>query len=175
MGTNMMDKMHSFRFHIRSIALFLRNIYSLGVDVARDGSSVHDLPLDSLVAHHSAVLRQRDLGVALNRVAANFRVMIAGHADVHRSAITVLCLVLLAGHVGDGVDVDPAECRVYVAAATGARSAAVEQHLNGRNHIPLSAVGQYLDPVSNSRCSCMCPARTTTLNESQKHESIILK
>lgn len=131
--------------------------YLLGVDVAGHGAAVHNFLLDVLIADHAAVLRDGDLRVVRDRVAAQGGV--AGHAHVLSRAVAVLGLVLLAGNVRDGVAVNPTHRSVYVTAPAGAGSAAVQEYLDGRDNITLGALGQDLDAIRNSRNRGVRPAR----------------
>lgn len=86
----------------------------LGVNVAGNGAAVHNLLLDVLVSDHSAVFGNGDLGVVLHGIAAVRRV--AGHAGLNRTAVAIRGGVLLAGDVGNAVDVNPSHRCVDIAA-----------------------------------------------------------
>ncbi len=130
----------------------------LGVDVAGDRTAIHDFLLDVLIANHTAIFGHLDLGVVLDRVAAIGGV--AGHAGVNRRAVAISGHVLLAGHVGDAVEVDPAHSSVDIATVARASRAAVQKHLDGGNHVALGAVRQNFDSVGDGGNSGVCPAGT---------------
>ena len=132
--------------------------YILGIDVAGDRAAVHDLLLDVLITNHTAIFSYLDLGIVLDRVAAVGGV--AGHAGVNGRAIAISGHVLLASHVGDAIEVNPAHSRVNIATIARARRAAVQKHLNGGNHITLGAVRQDLDSVGDGGHGGVRPART---------------
>ena len=89
-------------------------------------------------------------------------VVVAVHASVDGRALHVLGLVLLAGHVGDRVLVHPGVRHVGVTTIAGAGVTAVDQHLDGGDHIALSAVGGNLDSVGDGGHGGVRPARSTT-------------
>lgn len=83
--------------------------------------------------------------------------MVAVHASVDGRALHVLGLVLLASHIGDGVLVHPSVGSVGVTTVAGSSLAAVNQDLNGRDHVTLSAVGCDLDSIGDRRKGGMRP------------------
>lgn len=66
-------------------------------------------------------------------------VVVTVHAGVDGRALHVLGLVLLASHIGDGVSVHVRVGSVGVTTVAGAGIAAVDQRLDGGNHVTLSA------------------------------------
>ena len=119
----------------------------LRVDVAGHRSAVHDFLLDVLITNHTSIFSYLDLGVVLHRVAAVGGV--AGHAGVDGRAVAISGHVLLASHIRDAVEVDPAHGSVNIATVARAGRAAVQKHLDGGNHITLAAVRQELDSVGD--------------------------
>mmetsp|Transcript_84135 Transcript_84135/g.164679 ORF Transcript_84135/g.164679 Transcript_84135/m.164679 type:complete len:231 (-) Transcript_84135:130-822(-) len=133
-------------------------VQAIGVNVASNGSAVHDFLLNVLVTQYSSIIRDRDLGVCLHRIAAVCRV--ACHACVNRRTVTIDGLVLLASHVGNTVIVDPAHRSVSIATTTRASSSAVEKNLDRRNNVTLKPLCCDFNSVSNRGSGGMGPART---------------
>ena len=66
-------------------------------------------------------------------------VVVAVHAHVHVSALHVLALVLLASNIGDAVSSNPHVGGVGITTIASARVTAVDQGLDGGDHIALGA------------------------------------
>lgn len=117
--------------------------------------------MDVLVSDHTAVLRDGDLGVVLDGIAAQVRV--ASHAYIHGRAVAIFGLVLLAGDVGNAVDVNPAHRRMHVTTTARAGGSAVQEHLDGGNYITLGAFRQDFNSICDGGNRGVCPARAAAI------------
>jgi hypothetical protein len=102
-----------------------KKISLLGIDVAGNWASVHDLLLDVGISNHSTILTDGYLGVVLHSVAwAPSWITIHAYIDCI-ARLSIFGLVLLASHVRNCVLVNPTECGMNVTTTTTSSCATV--------------------------------------------------
>ena len=130
-----------------------------GVNIGGDRSALVELVHDVLLTLNTSVLRDGDDGVVFLGEAAHGRIVGAVLAGIHRCALHVLGLVLLASHIRNAtVLVRPGVCSMRVSPIARACRPTIDEGLNGRNNVLLLTVAHALHAVSNGRISSMSPA-----------------
>lgn len=139
------------------------------IDAACNGTTSKNLSLNVAVTPNAAVFLQGNGGVLLDGIAG--AIGIAVHAEVHTisRAVAIECLILLAGHIWDGVLVNPAVSSMRVAAIAGPSISAVDQRLNGWDHITAKTLFGDLNTICDAGNCSVSPATAAVAKRNLTH------